>query len=482
MSDLELLSATISEVAPKIRLKTISPLDLVKAQLEHIEKLSSSVNSFITIMGEQALARAKDLENDLMSGNYRGPLHGIPFGVKDNLSTDGVTTTAGSKILANFVPDEDAIVVAKMQKAGAVLVGKENMHEFALGPTSINPHYGNVCNPWDLKRIPGGSSGGSGANVASLQTFASFGTDAGGSVRIPAALCGVVGFKATYGRISLRGCLPTGNWSSDHIGPLTRSVRDCATVFQSVVGYDELDPSSVPVSISDYVGALEHDIKGLVMGIPTNFFFDNVDSEVEEAVRRSIVLLEELGVEVREVAIDGMEHMPILRRMSMVEALVYHEHFMRIRAKDYGEDVFFRVIPSQFYRAIDYAKSMRLRRLLKVEFAKVMSTVDFLVVPTTPVVAFPIDDASVAIKGVQTPVVGPGVPSLVLTQNTGPSNVTGLPSITVPCGLTAKGLPIGVQFIGRSFEEELILRVAHNYEIASGHQRMIPPFILNEIS
>ena len=482
MSNLELLSQTISDVAPHIRSKAVSPVELVTAELEHIERLRPTINSFITVLDERALQRAKELEAALARGEYRGPLHGIPFAVKDNITTAGVKTTAGSKILADFVPQEDAPVVTRMQEAGAILIGKENMHEFALGPTTINPHYGNVRNPWNLERIPGGSSGGSGANVASLQTFTSFGTDAGGSVRIPASLCGVVGLKATYGRISLRGCLPTGNWSSDHIGPLTRSVRDCATVLQAVAGYDDLDPSSVPVPVPDYVGGLEHDIKGLVMGIPTNHYFDQVDPEVEATVRRSMTQLEEMGMNVKEVTIKGLEHMGVLRRMWMVEALAYHERFMRTRPGDYGKDVFYRILPSQFYRAIDYAKALRLRRFLKEQFAQVMHEVDFLISPTIPITAFPIEAETVAIKGVKTAVAGPGVPSMVLTQNTGPSNLTGVPSLTVPCGFSSEGLPIGLQFIGRPFQEELILRVAHHYEMASPRKVVIPSPIAAQVS
>lgn len=482
MSNLELLSQTISEIAPLIRDKAISPVELVSAELEHIDSLHSSINSFITVLGDRALQRAKELEDALVHGDYKGALHGIPFAVKDNISTAGTRTTAGSKFLADFVPEEDALVVSKMHAGGGILLGKENLHEFALGPTSINPHYGAVHNPWDLDRIAGGSSGGSAANVASFQTFASLGTDAGGSVRIPASLCGVVGLKATLGRISLRGCLPTGNWPADHIGPITRSVRDCATVLQALAGYDDQDPSSVAVPVPDYAGGLDRDVKGMVVGVPSNHYFDLIDPEVATAVDRSIALLEKMGMKLKQIPIDGLKHLEVLRRMGAVEALVYHERFIRDRPSDYGEDVLSRLLSAQFIRAVDYAKAMRLRRRLREEFARAMREVDVLVCPTVPIKAFPIDAEAVTIKGARHPVTGPGVPSVLLTRTTSPSNLTGLPSITVPCGFTSEGLPVGLQLVGRPFEEEVILRVAHQYELTSARQTVIPPHVLERAS
>ena len=471
MSNLDLLSKTISEVAPQIRARALSPVELVTAALEHIEKMRTPINSFITVLADEALEAARKAEEEIAQGSYRGPLHGIPFAVKDNITTKGIRTTVGSKILADWVPDEDATVVTKMREAGAILMGKENLCEFASGPTGYNPHYGNNHNPWDLDRISGGSSGGSGPNVASLQTFVSFGTDGGGSLRIPATLCGVVGFKQTHGRVSLRGALPPFG-SSDHISPATRSVRDSALVLQAVAGYDDLDPTSVPVPVPDYLAGLEEGIRGLTMGIPTNHYFDLVDSEVEAAVQKAIGVLQELGVQVKPVTINYMEH-----RGAAVntEGLVFHEKWLRTRARDYDPEVFYRMLPGIFGRATDVAKGQRLRRLLKQEFAKVLREVDFIVSPTTPIVAFPIGAETVTIKGQEVQVKGPGVPSRTLGRNTAPTNQVGLPSLTVPCGFNSEGMPIGVQFIGRPFQEELILRVGHHYEMASPRETVIPP-------
>ena len=478
MSDLDLLSKTISEVSEEIRNKNLSPVELVTAELEHIDKMRVPVNSFITVLADQALEAARKAETEISRGQYKGPLHGIPFAVKDNITTAGIKTTVGSKILADWIPDEDATVVTKMREAGAILMGKENLCEFASGPTGYNPHYGNIHNPWDLDRISGGSSGGSGASVGSLQTFVSFGTDAGGSVRIPATLCGMVGFKQTHGRVSLRGALPPFS-SSDHIAPVTRSVRDSALALQAVAGYDDLDPTSVPVPVPDYLAGLEESIRGLTMGIPTNHYFDLVDSEVEAAVQKAMGVLQELGVQVKPVTINYMEHRGA---GANAEGLVFHEKWLRTRAKDYDPEVFYRMIPGIFGRATDVAKGQKLRRLLKQEFARVLREVDFIVSPTTPIVAFPIGAETVTVKGKEIQVKGPGVPSRTLGRNTAPTNQVGLPSLTVPCGFNSEGMPIGVQFIGRPFQEELILRVGHHYEMASPREKVIPPPVAAQAS
>lgn len=463
MSNLDLLSKSISEMANLIRAKAVSPVDLVNAELEHISSLNPCTNSFITILSDQALQRARELGDELADGSYRGPLHGIPFAVKDNICTGGIKTTAGSKILADWVPDEDAPVVTKMKDAGAILIGKENLSEFAAGAAGANIHYGDIHNPWDLSRISGGSSGGSGANVASFQAFVSFGTDGGGSVRIPASLCGAVGLKATHGRVSLRGAIPP-YVNRDHIGPITRSVEDSALVLQAVAGYDDLDPTSVPVPVPNYRAELEPSLKGLVMGIPTSYYFDLVDPEVEKAVRAAIGVLEELGVEPKEVTIDLMEHLGVGMN---VDILVYHEKWIKSRPMDLDPELYFRILPWYCIRAVDYAKAERYRRLLKQEFARVMREVDFLVTPTLPHVAYPIGAESITIDRKEIGLKGPGVASKTLGRLTQASNQTGIPSITVPCGFNSQGMPIGVQLIGRPFEEELILRAAHHYETAS---------------
>jgi len=258
---------SIAELAPKIKSKAISPVELTEATLAQVDRLQPVLNSFITILHEQARRQAREQEAALMRGEYRGPLHGIPIGIKDNIATAGIRTTVGSKVFTDYVPEEDAYVVSRCKEAGAIMIGKENLEEFAAGSTSNNLHYGAVHNPWHLDHIPGGSSGGGGANVAACVTFASLGTDLGGSVRGPANFCGVVGLKQTYGRVSQRGLLVT-SFNGDHIGPMTRSVQDSALMLQAIAGYDPLDPSTVPVPVPDFSALLGQALRGLTMVFP----------------------------------------------------------------------------------------------------------------------------------------------------------------------------------------------------------------------
>jgi len=464
MAATELLTLSIAELATKIRARQVSPVELTEAALAQAERLQPSLDSFITILHDTARQQAREQEAALMRGEYRGPLHGIPIGIKDNIATAGIRTTVGSKVLAHHVPTEDAEVVRRCKAAGAIILGKENLEEFAAGPTSNNPHYGAVHNPWKLDCVPGGSSGGSGANVAACVTFASLGTDLGGSVRLPGTFCGVVGLKQTFGRVSQRGLLVT-SFNGDHIGPLTRSVRDSALMLQAIAGYDPLEPSTVPVPVADYTAQLGQAVRGLKMGMPTNHYFELLDPEVERSVHQAIAALEGLGVELREVSLPMMQYVGALRIAGMADSVVTHEPFLAKGRQDYGPDVLYRTLAGQFVLARDYSKAMKVQRLIKEEHARVLQEVDVLVTPTAPVPAPPIGAQTVNLGGTAHRVRGPG--SGVISKNTSPSNATGLPAITVPCGFTAAGLPIGLQLIGRPFEEALLLQVAHAYEAVS---------------
>src|SRR5262245_16553793 len=464
MSDIELLKLTISELAAQIKARQVSPVEITEAALSQADRLQPTLHSWITILHDQALRQAKEQEAALARGEYRGPLQGIPIGIKDNIATAGIRTTVGSKVLADYIPDEDAQVVRLCQAAGAIILGKENLEEFAAGATSNNPHYGAVHNPWALEHIPGGSSGGGGANVAACVTFASLGTDLGGSVRLPGTFCGVVGLKQTYGRVSQRGLLVT-SFNGDHIGPLTRSVRDSALMLQVIAGYDPLEPSTVPVPVDDYTAQLGQAVRGLKMGMPTHHYFELLDPEVESSVRQAIAALEGLGVELREVALPMMQYVGALRIAGMADSVVTHEPFLATGRQDYGPDVLYRTLAGQFVLARDYSKAMKVQRLIKEEHARVLQEVDILVTPTAPVPAPPIGAQTVTLGGTAHRVRGPG--SGVISKNTSPSNATGLPAITVPCGFTAAGLPIGLQLIGRPFEEALLFQVAHAYEAVS---------------
>ena len=464
MAATELLTLTITELAPKIRAREVSPVELTEAALAQAERLQPTLGSFITLLHDAARKQAKEQEAAIMRGEYHGPLHGIPIGIKDNIATAGIRTTVGSKVLTDNIPTEDAEVVRRCKDAGAIIVGKENLEEFAAGATSTNPHYGAVHNPWKLDCVPGGSSGGSGANVAACVTFASLGTDLGGSVRLPGTFCGVVGLKQTFGRVSQRGLLVT-SFNGDHIGPLTRSVRDSALMLQVIAGYDPLEPSTVPVPVTDYTARLGGAVGGLKMGMPTHHYFELLNPEVETAVRQALAALEKLGMELREVALPMMQYAGTLRITGMADSVVTHEPFLATHRQDYGPDVLYRTLAGQFVLGRDYSKAMKVQRLIREEHARVLQEVDVLVTPTAPVPAPPIGAKAVTLGGTAYQVRGPG--SGVISRNTSPSNATGLPAITVPCGFTAAGLPIGLQLIGRPFEEALLLQVAHAYEAVS---------------
>lgn len=475
MTTPELLKLAISEIAPKIRAKEVSPVEVTEAALAQADRLQPSLNSFITLMHDQAMSQARDAEAAIARGEYLGPLHGVPIGIKDNLATAGVLITLGTKVLADYVPDEDAHVVTLCKQAGAIILGKENMEEFASGAASNNPHYGPVHNPWNLDHVPGGSSGGGGANAAACVTFASLGTDLGGSVRMPGSFCGVVGLKQTFGRVSQRGLLGT-TFNGDHIGPMTRTTRDCALLLQIIAGYDSLDPSTVPVPVADYTANLENDLQGLKMGIPTDHYFDIMDSEVEAAVRQAIEALKGLGAELIEVSLPSMRYAGAIRAVAAADSIVAHEPYIRSNRQDYSADTLYRALAGQFVLARDYSKALKAQRIIKEEYLRVLQQVDFLATPTTPVAAPRIDPPTFTLVGEQHPLKGPGSGSV--SRNTSPSNATGLPAISIPCGLTQEQrLPIGLQLIGRPFDEALLFQVAHSYEAVSPSRGLRPPIV-----
>ena len=476
MSPSDLLQLSISEISPRIKNREISPVELTEAALSAAGKLQPQLNSFITILDQQAMAQARIAESKIMNGEYLGPLHGIPIGIKDNIETQGIRTTVGSKVLGKHIPTNDAHVVTLCKNAGAVILGKENLEEFAAGVTSNNLHYGAVHNPWNLDHIPGGSSGGGGANVAARITFASLGTDLGGSVRLPGTFCGVVGLKQTFGRVSQRGLMVT-SYNGDHIGPMTRSVSDSALMLQILAGHDPLDPSTVPVPVPNYSETLNQGLRGLKIGIPTNYYFDLINPEVESAVRNSVTALEELGAEIIEVSLPSMKYAAAMRITGMADGIVAHEPYIKNQRDDYGPSVLYRALAGQFVLGRDYSKSMKVQRIIKEEHALVFQNIDLLATPTAPIPAPRIDEDKFALNGDEYPVRGPG--SGMISRNTSPTNSTGLPAISIPCGLTSNGLPIGLQLIGRPFEEQLIFQAATAYERVSPSLNSAPPVTSN---
>ena len=446
---------SVAEAGRLIRERDLSPVDLAQACVERIHEREDRLNAFITVAGDEAVRGAKAAADEIAGGKNRGPLHGIPVALKDIFAVAGVGLTAGSKILAENVASEDAESTTRLRSAGAIIPGKLNLHEFAFGATGVNPHFGPARNPWDTERITGGSSSGSAAAVAGGECPAALGTDTGGSIRIPASLCGIVGLKPTYGRVSKRGVLPL-SWSLDHVGPMTRSVEDAAIVLQVVAGFDPQDGSSVDEPVPDYVRSLEDGVRGLRIGLPKLFFFENVDPEVEAAVRSAVALLEEMGAEVRDVDAPFISDIPgAVTAIMLPEALAYHQKWMAERPDDYGDDVRYRLELGSAYLAVHYVQAQRLRQLSIESWRKeVFSKVDLIATPTTPITAPHIEGGDL-----QT--------TFSLIRFTNPLNFLGVPAISVPCGFTEEGLPVGLQLAGQWWAEETLLRAAHAYEQAT---------------
>lgn len=478
MTELGVLLDNIWEIAPKIRSRQISPVEITLAAIAHAERMQPILNTFITLTPDEALQQAHELEGQLMKGEYLGPLHGVPIGVKDMFLTKGVRTTDGGKTREHYVPSEDAGVVERVRSAGAVILGKENMHELGLGFTSDNRWYGRVHNPWDVDRIAGGSSGGSAANVASFVTYGSIGNDGGGSIRMPSAACGIVGLKPTFGRITTRGGLEGPDPSTYHVGPHTRSVRDSAIMLAAMSGYDPLDPTTVPVPVDDYEAGLGGSVKTLVAGIPTNHFFNSpLDKEIERAVARAVTTLEGLGVTTRPVEIYYLDTLDVIGSVADVPYGSPYEATLRNAREEISEPERFSMLTAQFILARDVVRGQQLRRRLQEEFARVMRHVDFLVSPTMPVLPWRFDEKHIVVDGAQVDTGTLSAGRKIMGRNTAVANFIGAPAISLPCGYSASGLPIGLQLIGRPWDDGLILRVAYHYEQRLALQSMIPPAV-----
>ncbi len=465
----ELTKLSIAEAGEQVRRRVLSPAELTRAYLERIQRQDGDLLAYITVLSAEALAAATAAEEEIARGHYRGPLHGIPIALKDLVLTRGIRTTCGSRILRDWVPDADATVTARLSEAGAILLGKLNMHEFAYGPTGVNPHYGTPRNPWDRRRMPGGSSSGSAVAVAAGLCAGALGTDTGGSIRIPAAFCGLVGLKPTYGRVSRAGVIPLA-WSLDHVGPMTRTVTDAALLLQVLAGRDPADPSAADVPVPDYRRAMQGEMRGLRLGLPKDFFFERLDPEVRVAVLAAARSLEGLGASVEEVSLPGIQHAgPASFAIIAAEATAYHEPYLKARATEYGPDVRTRLTTGQFILAGHYLKAQRARQVIRAEVDAALRQVHALLFPTTPIPAPPLDAREISLDGLTEDV------RWWLIRCTRPVNVTGHPALSVPCGLTAAGLPIGLQLVGRHFDEATLLRIGHAFEAVSPTRGRRPP-------
>jgi len=465
----ELTRLGIAEAGEQIRRRALSPVELTRAYLDRIQQEDGALRAYIAVLSDPALAAARTAEKEIARGGYRGPLHGIPIALKDLFMTRGIPTTCGSRILKAWVPDADAAVATRLYAAGAILLGKLNMHEFAYGPTGVNPHYGTPKNPWDRARMPGGSSSGSGVAVAAGLAAGALGTDTGGSVRIPASLCGIVGLKPTYGRVSRAGVIPLA-WSLDHVGPMTRTVADAALLLQVLAGRDPADPSTADVPVPDYRRALEGGVRGLRLGLPKDLFFERLDPEVRAAVLGAARSLEGLGASVEEVPLPRIPHAgPASFAIIASEATAYHEPYLKTRAALYGADVRARLTAGQFVLATQYLKAQRARQVIRAEVDEVLGRVHALLLPTTPIPAPLLGAREVTVDGVTEDV------RWWLIRCTRPINVTGHPALSVPCGFTAGGLPIGLQLVGRHFDEAMLLRIGRAFEAVSPAKGRRPP-------
>lgn len=456
---------TLAEAAAAVAERELSPVELVESVLERIEAVGPALNAFVTVLADEARAAAKEAERALASGAELGPLHGVPVTLKDIYDVAGVRTTASSELRAGVPPaSEDSAAAAGLRGAGAIIVGKTQTHEFAYGMFTPQTH-----NPWSLDRSPGGSSGGSGAAVAARMGMGTMGTDTGGSVRIPAALCGITGLKPTYGRVSRRGIVPL-SWSLDHAGPLARTVRDVALMMNAIAGHDPADPATVDVPVPDFTAELGRGVAGLTLGVPATHYFEGVDPEIAAAVRRAIDVLAAEGARLREVTLPLIEYAVAAEGAILAaEAYEYHRRDLRDRPDSYSDVVRARLASGERISAADYVSAQRLRTALRDGWRDAFTGLDAVLAPTVggPAGLFGVNEVHHSDGRVTTT-------SAAYAPQAYPANMTGLPALSVPCGRLGDGMPTGLQIIGRPFTEPTVLRIGHAYEAATNWTRHAP--------
>jgi aspartyl-tRNA(Asn)/glutamyl-tRNA(Gln) amidotransferase subunit A len=456
----DLTDLTIAAAATELRGLKVSPLELTEAYLRRIEKLNPGINAFVTVTADRARADARRATEEIGKSGPRGPLHGVPIALKDLCDTAGIRTTAGGKFFADHVPDGDCTVARRLRDAGSVLLGKLNTHEFAYGVTTDNPHFGATRNPWDKSRIPGGSSGGSGAAIAASMAAGTIGTDTGGSIRIPASLCGAVGFKPTYGRVSKAGIFPL-SFIFDHAGPITRTVEDAAIMLDAIAGYDAADPTSERAPVDRYREAVARGAKGARVGVPRRHFFERLDPEVGEAVERALDVLRSIGATVRDVELPSAQSaIRSLFGLVLAEAKHIHAERLRSRPQDFGADVA-EILAQPTPSGAELVAALEATYALTRAMREALETVDVLVTPTTPIPAVKIGQQTVRIGDADESPIFP------MIRCTAPFNASHLPALSVPCGFTRDGLPIGLQLAGRPFDESSVLAIAGAYERAT---------------
>lgn len=460
MPDLTHLSMTAA--AGMVARGEITAVELTEAHLGRIAIHDPDINSFITLTPDHALAQARAADADLARGIRHGPLHGIPIALKDLYDTAGIRTTAGTTFFADRVPGADARAVTLLNSAGTVMLGKLNMHEWALGVTNNNPHYGPCRNPWDRTRVTGGSSGGAGAALAAGFCIGALGSDTGGSIRIPASLCGIVGLKPTYGRISLRGIVPL-SWNLDHAGPMARNVTDTALLLQAIAGYDPDDPASANAPVGDFLATINAGITGWRVALARDSHFSDADPDVIAAVRRAAAVFEELGARVEEVDLEaGREAAQMNALMTTSDAAAFHRERLQAHPAGFGADVLARLERGAMFTSTEYVLARRFQSEWRRRLDLLLDMFDVLLTPTTPITA-PLIEGSDAIEAARQ-----------LTRFTAPFNLAGLPALSLPCGFSPAGLPIGLQVVTSAWNEAKALQAGKAFEDATSWNRVAP--------
>jgi aspartyl-tRNA(Asn)/glutamyl-tRNA(Gln) amidotransferase subunit A len=465
----DLATLTVKEASDLVRRRQLSPVELTEACLRRVDRYNPALNAFVTIVREQALQTARELEREQSRGVWRSPLHGIPVAFKDNIDTAGIRTTGASALFKDRIPEEDAYVVARLKAAGAIVLGKLNLHEFALGGTNAVTYFGPVHNPWAMDHHPGGSSGGNAAAVAADLCLATLGTDTGGSIRIPASYCGVVGLKPTAGRVSNRGVIPN-SWTFDTVGPMCKTVEDAALMLTAIAGYDPLDPTSVSSPVADFAGALRTRVSALRLGIPRTPFYDGLQPEVAAAMDAALIVLRKIAGDIRNVQVPSS---PGLGSVSNAEIYAYHAPWITKTPELYQDATRRIVMGGANVRSETYIQGLRQVELARRDIAKVFASIDLLVMPTTTGVTTLIPGQAAPASGPPGGVAPAGGPAGF--RNTSYFSYYGLPAISVPCGFTASGLPIGLQISGAPFAERNVLALAHAYEQATEWHKRKPP-------
>ena len=466
--DLTLLH--LSELSELIKSRSISPVDLAKAYIQRIEKLDPTLNAFITRLDEYALDMANTAESEIMSGQYKGHLHGIPIALKDLFQTKGVRTTSGSILERDFIPTEDASVVSMIKAAGGFCIGKLHMTEFAFDGTSRNHHYGPARNPWNIEMMAGGSSSGSGVAIASREAPIALGTDTGGSVRVPASLCGVTGLKPTYGLISRHGVTAL-SWSMDHVGIFGKSAKDVGIVLNYISGYDNRDPGSINYPSENYslTSAINLDLNGIRIGIPKEYIWDIMDPEVKDLFNKSIDDIRYLGAEIVNISLPPLGLVnPAGSIVQTSEAASLHKDRILLNADQYDPAIRRRIESGFFIPATSYLQAQKVRKACMMEILGAMDNIDFLATPTTAVTAFPIESDTVNISGNE---VGSREALLRITRI---FSTLGMPAISVPCGFTRQNLPAGLQLIGKPFQDSRLIQLANTYQAATKWNTSFP--------